>query len=197
MSTSALASPNVLDALFMRLGGTPVLPAPAPHSVPPGFDSPIEEEWINEEKKVLEELTQQRFAQLRQQQALLEQQRAELVRRQYELNETCVRRQQEMNKQIKEIEGRTQAVAAREAEVEEREKKLATELQRLGESRKDLQQFRQETAEQQRELETLKAETLALIERERESRQQLGELERSVNERWEALAGLAAPLDGK
>jgi len=59
-----------------------------------------------------------------------------------------------------------------------------------------LQKYRQEMAEQQRELEALKAETLALIEREGESRRQLGEMERVMRERWAARAGSAAALQG-
>ncbi len=57
----------------------------------------------------------------------------------------------------------------------------------MGRARQDLQSFREQTAEQQREAEEVRAETLTLIERERESRRQLGEMERTLQERWSAL----------
>jgi chromosome segregation ATPase len=191
-----LPHPNVVDALFTCLGRGNVLPLADPRVEEAGFGSPVEEEWVSQEKETLAEITRRQLAQLRQHQATIEQQRTELLRRQNELNETCLLRQQDLNRQIKELEARTAAVAEREAVMAEQEKQLTLEQQRVALARRDLQKYRQEMAEQQRELEALKAETLALIEREGESRRQLGEMERVMRERWAARAGSAAALDG-
>ncbi len=179
-----LPSSSVLDALFTRLDRGDILPLPPPHRPA----SRIEEEWVSEEKETLEEFTRRQLALLKQQQSAIEQQRADVLRRQHELNEACLLRQQELNRRTKEMEARAQTVEERETDLTGQEKQVAVELQRLGRARQDLQEYRQETADQQREVEELKTETLTLIERERDSRRQLGEVERTLQERWAVLA---------
>src|SRR5262249_17877235 len=67
----------------------------------PGEGCQVEEEWLREERLSLTEFTRRQFQAIRQQQAQLEAQRQDLLRRQNEFNESCLLKQQELNRQVK------------------------------------------------------------------------------------------------
>ncbi len=210
---SRLPDNEVLDALFMRVqrarAAAPAPPPPGaalppseppardegPATVPasadtvpvPGQGSQVEQDWLREEKQSLVEFTRRQFESLRQQQELLERQRQEVLRRQSDLNETCLLRQQELNRQIKVLATQAAALEEREKDVAEGEKRLAVEEQRVGRARQDLQQYSRETATKERDLEELKAETERLLHAEREARRQRAAEEASLRQRWQGL----------
>jgi chromosome segregation protein len=133
-------------------------------SIPcPGEGSQVEEEWLREERLSLTEFTRRQFQAIREQQAHLEAQRQDLLRRQNDFNETCLLKQQELNRQVKVLAAQGAALDAREKDLTESEKKLAVEEQRIGRTRKDLLQFRQEMADQEKELAEKKAEAEHLL----------------------------------
>jgi len=171
---------NVLDEVFSRIQRAS-LPAPPPR---PREVSPVEEEWTQEEKQTVAEFTRRQMDVLRQQQTTLEQQRAEIHRRQHELNEACLLRQQELNRQIKELTTRRLVLEGRETDVGEQEQQVVVELHRLTRARQDLQQLHSEAVEQEQFLADLKNEAIRLLDSERSSRQELAELEALLRKRW-------------
>jgi DNA repair exonuclease SbcCD ATPase subunit len=184
---SRLPQNEILDALFARVQKTLCATAPGPLppgpavSVPgsgeegslrPGEGSQVEEDWLREEKESLAMFTRRQFQALRERQAQIDSQRQELVSRQNELNEMCLLRQQDLNRQIKVLATRTASLEERERDLEDNEKKLTIEQQRLERARQDLNSCRREAAVEASELEDLKAEAERLLAEEHESRKQ-------------------------
>ena len=181
---SRLPGSDLLDSLFTRVqrvrssapGAAPESPAdetpPETGAVrQPGEGSQVEEEWLREERTSLTEFTRRQFQAIRQQQTLLETQRQEVLRRQNELNETCLLRQQELNRQVKVLAAQAATLDTREKDLTESEKKLAVEEQRIARIRQDLQQYRREIADQEKELEANKAEAEQLLKAAEEAEQ--------------------------
>src|SRR5262245_30529393 len=98
-----MCSPATLVATPLAL--TPEAVAAAETPARPGEGSQVEESWKQDERQSLTEFTRRQFQAIRQQQTVLENQRQEILRRQNEFNETCLLRQQELNRQIKFLGG--------------------------------------------------------------------------------------------
>src|SRR5262249_54017906 len=173
---SRLPGNEALDALFTRLQRARVCAAPPPlptaalavsvegAAPSPGEGSQVEERWMQDERLSLTEFTRRQFQAIRQQQALLENQRQEILRRQNEFNEACLMRQQELNRQIKLLAGQSAALESREKDLIEGQKKLAVDEQRLERARQDLLQYRKEIAAKEKELEQKKIEAEQILE---------------------------------
>lgn len=176
---------DLIDAVFT--GSPPERKAPTEVRPPQDNGSRVGAEWLAEERRSLEEFTRKQFQVLRQQQEMLEQQRQDVLRRQNDVNEMCLLRQQELNRQIKVLTAQAEGLEGREKDLTEREHLVAVEQQKLARMRQDIQQYRKEAAEQERRLEELKAETTRLLAEEQAARQQLKEDEGTLRQRSESL----------
>jgi len=156
--------------------------------------SPAEEEWVREERQSLQDFTKQQFALIRQQQQLLNQQRDELISRQNALNETCLLRQQDLNRQIKLLAAKTVQVEDREKALSQQEAQLIIEAQQLMKVRDDLNAYRRKLAEEEDQLQSLRTEMDPLIKQEQALRLERSEEETAIRKQREALEQERAQL---
>ncbi len=224
MSSPVEAQTQVVDAVFARKNGRGRPSGKSNGAVrldqtpPPGAfceqaDLKAEHEWVQEERKRLEEYTVNQFA-------LLKQMREEMLAHRCKSDETLLLRQRELDRQAKLQAGRAEALKKREALVAEREAavtrqaaegevSLAVHLARLARSQEDLkaleqaneklqnetigqrltlEQVRQETAQAQQGLRAAKGE-LEGIE------QVLAQKKRAVEEQQAELAARQGRLE--
>lgn len=215
--------PQIVDAVFARSPqGAPVPLDPPSVSRPkiartgrpetPASLSAIygrsdlraELEWVQEERKRLEEYTLGQFDLIQKQLALLKQEREALLAQRSGLIKNQAIRQQKLNRQMKLLTARTAALQQREKAITEREAALPSHSEEVDKIKNELQTLRQERDQLQATLETqqtllgqVRVEAQNLEQAAQNVRAELAALEEAVGNRKETWAAEQADFQGQ
>jgi len=174
----ALAYANQQD---VALPAAPIFQTAAPSAAPcQPTDLTAEYEWMREERKRIEAYTLHQFG-------TVSQQREQLLSKRAEVEAEFALREQEMNRKMKLLADRSDAVALRERHVAEAEASLTVERETLAAAEKQLQQHQQTSVKLHKDvelqrllLEQVRFQTIQLQEAARAAQAELEAFERML-----------------
>ena len=174
---------HALDSFFAQVGAqqgaavpaplpdAPLPPPPLPTSTDgPPADSKAEQEWVLEEKRRLEAYMERQFAVLRQQ-------REEFSRWRSEVEAALVGREQELNRQTKQLEARAGTLDQLEVDRASRAAAAAAALVQAAAVEQRLQDLRNETEIERRAVQDLRAEAERLQSTDADCQHRAAEIE--------------------
>jgi chromosome segregation ATPase len=174
-----------LDQADMKGVQPYVWPQPPP-AVNDSNDMQVAHQWLQAERKRLEEYTRDQFA-------LIQQQHQALLAKHFRSEEAMALRAQELNREMQFLASQSKTLQERARELSERESALALQMNKLAEAHQELIESRQVSAplQQDREsrralLEQLRAEAAELQARGAGGRAEAEALETALRQRQEA-----------